>query len=70
MNDDKKRIVEVATNFVKIILKENINSYSLTDLYEISLGNKDVLLNHLRAIDKIIVKAIEILGGKDELQKG
>lgn len=64
MNDDKKRIVEVATNFVKIILKENINSYSLTDLYEISLGNKDVLLNHLRAIDKIIVKAIEILGGK------
>lgn len=65
MNDDKKRIVEVATNFVKIILKENINSYSLTDLYEISLGNKDVLLNHLRAIDKIIVKAIEILGGKE-----
>lgn len=64
MNDDKKRIVEVATNFVKIILKENINPYSLTDLYEISLGNKDVLLNHLRAIDKIIVKAIEILGGK------
>ena len=65
MSDEEKRIVEVATNFVKIILKENINSYSLTDLYEISLGNKDVLLNHLRAIDKIIVKAIEILGDKE-----
>lgn len=63
MNDDKKRIVEVATNFVKTILKENIDLYSLNDLYEISRGNKDVLLNHLRAIDKIIVKAIEILGG-------
>lgn len=64
MNDDKKRIVEVAINFVKTILKENINPDSLNDLYEISLGNKDVLLNHLRAIDNIIVKAIEILGGK------
>lgn len=65
MNDDKKRIVEVATNFVKIILKENINSYSLTDLYEISLGNKDVLLDHLKAINNIIMKAIGILGGKE-----
>ena len=65
MNGDKKRIVEVATNFVKTILEKNINMYSLNDLYEISLGNKDVLLNHLRAIDKIIVKAIEILGGKE-----
>ena len=65
MNDDKKRIVEVAINFVKTILKENINLYSLNDLCEISQGNKDVLLNHLRAIDKIIVKAIEILGGKE-----
>ena len=65
MNDDKKRIVEVAINFVKTILKENINLHSLNDLCEISQGNKDVLLNHLRAIDKIIVKAIEILGGKE-----
>ena len=65
MNDDKKRIVEVATNFVKIILEKNINMYSLNDLYEISLGNKDVLLGHLKAISNIIMKAIEILGGKE-----
>lgn len=65
MNDDKKRIVEVATNFVKIILEKNINMYSLNDLYEISLGNKDVLLDHLKAISNIIMKAIEILGGKE-----
>lgn len=61
----KKRIVEVATNFVKIILEKNINMYSLNDLYEISLGNKDVLLDHLKAISNIIMKAIEILGGKE-----
>ena len=65
MNDDKKRIVEVATNFVKTILEKNINMYSLNDLYEISLGNKDVLLDHLEAISNIIMKAIEILGGKE-----
>ncbi len=65
MNDDKKRIVEVATNFVKTILEKNINMYSLNDLYEISLGNKDVLLDHLKAINNIIMKAIEILGDKE-----
>ena len=65
MNDDKKRIVEVATNFVKTILEKNINMYSLNDLYEISLENKDVLLDHLKAISNIIMKAIEILGGKE-----
>ena len=65
MNDDKKRIVEVATNFVKTILEKNINMYSLNDLYEISLGNKDVLLDHLKAISNIIMKAIEILGDKE-----
>ena len=65
MNDDKKRIVEVATNFVKTILENNINMYSLNDLYEISLGNKDVLLDHLKAINNIIMKAIEILGDKE-----
>lgn len=64
MNDDEKRIVEIATNFVKTILEKNINMYSLNDLYEISQGNKDVLLGHLKAINNIIMKAIEILGGK------
>lgn len=64
MSDEEKRIVEVATNFVKTILEKNINMYSLNDLYEISLGNKDVLLGHLKAINNIIMKAIEILGGK------
>lgn len=64
MSDEEKKIVEVATNFVKTILEKNINMYSLNDLYEISLGNKDVLLGHLKAINNIIMKAIEILGGK------
>lgn len=65
MSEEEKRIVEIATNFVKTILEKNINMYSLNDLYEISLGNKDVLLDHLKAINNIIMKAIEILGDKE-----
>lgn len=66
MSDEEKRIVEVATNFVNTILSKNINIDSANELYEINHGNKDVLLGHLIAINKITKKAIEILGGKDE----
>lgn len=66
MSDEEKRIVEVATNFVNTILSKNINIDSANELYEINNGNKDVLLGHLIAINKITKKAIEILGVKDE----
>ena len=66
MSDEEKRIVEVATNFVKTILSKNINIDSANELYEINNGNKDVILEHLVAINKITKKAIEILGVKDE----
>ena len=64
MSDEEKRIVEVATNFVNTILSKNINIDSANELYEINNGNKDVLLGHLIAINKITKKAIEILGVK------
>ena len=66
MSDEEKRIVEVATNFVNTILSKNINIDSANELYEINNGNKDVLLGHLIAINKITKKAIDILGVKDE----
>lgn len=65
MSDKEKRIVEVATNFVKTILSQNINIDSANELYEISKGNKDILLEHLVAINGIIGQAIEIIGGKE-----
>ena len=56
MSDEEKRIVEVATNFVNTILSKNINIDSANELYEINNGNKDVLLGHLIAINKITKK--------------
>lgn len=65
MTDEEKRIVEVAINFVRSILSQNVNIESINALYEIKHGNKDVILEHLVAINKIIGEAIKIIGGKE-----
>lgn len=63
---EEKRIVEVAINFVTSILSKNVNIESINELYEIKHGNKDVLLEQLIAIYKIIKEAIEIIRGKND----
>lgn len=65
MNKNKKRVVEVATNFVVSILNKNQNADSLNAIYEIKHGNKEVLLDHLKAIHNIIGDAIEIIGEEE-----
>lgn len=65
MTDEEKRIVELAINFVTSILSQNYNIESINALYEIKNGNKDVILEHLVAINKIIGEAIKIIGGKE-----
>lgn len=65
MTDDEKRTVEAAINFVKTILSQYVNVESANALYEISMGNKDIILDHLVAINKITGQAIEIIGGKE-----
>ena len=62
---EEKRIVEVAINFVTSILSRNVNIESFNALYEIKHGNKDVILEHLVAINKIIGEAIKIIGDKE-----
>lgn len=64
--NEQKRIVEVATNFVVSILNKNQNIDSLNAIYEIKQGNKEMLLEHLKAIDSIVGNAIEIIGNTDE----
>ena len=63
MNKDNERIIEVSKNFVVTILSRNMNIESANDLYEINGGNKEVLLEHLKAINSITNDAIKILEG-------
>lgn len=55
--------ISVAVHFVDCILNNNGNASSeaLLDLFEIQNGNKEILLNHLKAINSIITIAIEKL---------
>ncbi len=65
MSKEEKRIIEVSKNFVIAILNQNINHESVSELYEITSGNKEVLLDHLKAINNIINDAIKILEGEN-----
>lgn len=58
------------SDYVKVsvdMLKKILNSYeeptadTIYELYEISNGNKEVILEHLKAISNIFIKAIEEL---------
>ena len=64
MSNDDKQIVKIAMNFVHAILSYGEPTpEGLSELYEISKGNKKVLLSHLKAINEITGKAIKALGG-------
>ena len=52
---------EVAKNFVKIILTAGGTIDAISDLYEISVGDKKVLLEHAKALRNIFDRAIEEL---------
>lgn len=55
--------ISVAVHFVDCILNNNGNASSeaFLDLLEIQSGNKEILLNHLKAINSITTIAIENL---------
>lgn len=52
---------EVAKNFIKIILTAGGTIDAISDLYEISVGNKKVLLEHAKALRDIFDKAVKEL---------
>lgn len=60
---EKVKYVECAKNFIINILNNNGNptAEGLKEIFEIERGNKQVLLEHLKAINKIIDKAIKEL---------
>ena len=67
MNENDKTILKTAYNFVISILSYGEpTTEALYDLMEIKQGNKQLLLDHLKAINSITGDAIKILGGKNE----
>lgn len=58
----ESRCLQVATDIILTYLKEKETPDGLYDIYEIKHGNKDVLLQHLKAMDSIFQSAIEVLG--------
>lgn len=56
MSEELKRSIY----FLKLILQNNENPTlaALSELYEINNNNKQVILEHLRALDSIVTKAI------------
>lgn len=60
MTTEEKQIVNVAKGFVKTILGNNINKETAAILFSID-DDKNLLIEHLEAIDSIISDAIYIL---------
>lgn len=69
MSNEDNQIISTAYNFVISILSYGEPTpESLNELYEIKNGNKELLLEHLKAINSITGDAIKLLGSeKDEL---
>lgn len=64
MTKEERQIVQTAYSFVISILGYGEPSANnVAELFEIQTGNKEVLLEHLKAINSITGKAIDILGG-------
>ena len=58
------REVEVSIHFLELILGyQDAPAEALYDLFEIKNGNKKVILEHLKTINKITMKAIKDLEG-------
>lgn len=66
MNNEEKTIVKTAYNIVLSILSSGEpTTEALYDLMQLRQGDKQLLLDHLEAINNITGKAIKILGGKE-----
>lgn len=48
---------ECATNIIKTVLRNGSTPDAIHDLYEISRGNKNLLLEHIIALKNIFAKA-------------
>ena len=65
--EDEKRILNASYNFVIAILSFGEPTVdAMYDLFELRIGNKELLLDHLNAISSIMGKAIKILEGKQD----
>ena len=53
--------LKVALGFIEIILSNNLTPDGAYDLLEIHHGNKEIMLEHLKAINSITGKAIKEL---------
>ncbi len=69
----KNQELKAAINFTLLILNNNnnINAKGIAEMWEIKAGNKQVILEHLKAINAIYTKAIKQLNEeiKDEKRK-
>ena len=62
----RKNAVPLATNFVRLILggsPDSMTAEGLYELYLINKGDKETLLEHLKAISSIVNEAIKQLEG-------
>lgn len=53
--------VKVSIGFIENIIGNEPTAEGISELFEIHRGNKKVILEHLKAINSIITKAIEEL---------
>ena len=67
MTKEEKTILKTAYNIVLSILSSGEpTTEALYDLMQLRQGDKELLLEHLKAINSITGNAIKILGGKNE----
>ena len=59
------KYIEISKMFVFSILNANPTSDGIADIYEISHGDTELLLKHLKAIINIMNKAIKELERKE-----
>lgn len=67
MSEENKQILNTAYKIIIANLSYgDINANMWYELYEIRDGNKQVLLEHLKAINSITGKAIKLLGDVED----
>ena len=57
--------VKTAIGFIQLIIGNEPTAEGIYELFEINNGNKKVILEHLKAINSIVSKAIEELEGEN-----
>lgn len=67
ITEDDKKTIALAKKFVLAILMDGEPpALSFYEAYNIQSGDKEALLNHLKAINNIISNAINLLGENNE----